>query len=359
MNGYSVKIFTSLNRRFAREWQHVWESSRLSHAFNSPAWFRVCLATFPSEKPEIYAFYLAGTLSAVAPLVRSRKFGIPVLSTPGGKFADRDSFLFSSASRGLASFVIKYLFRRNLFLAEIDTGTAVLVKKSFPESLLGASSVNPYLPLEGDPLRYMARTDLIRWQNKLKKHSSEITFTLLKNRQAVEALPLLFTVDIGSWKKRHGRGTLHRTREHLLFTNIFSHCPDMLRVGLLSYQGVPICYGMGLLANREFISYHTSYLAKYRWLQPGKITAFLLLESLQKEGVAVFNFSRGQSAYKRIFTPLTSTQFNVYYSAFLPVRLIWVSSLIMRGLFNVASGRKNFQDLINQMSGVLKGAGHV
>jgi len=112
-------------------------------------------------------------------------------------------------------------------------------------------------------------------------------------------------------------------------------------------------YAVALIYNRRL------GIRTYRWLQPGKITAFLLLESLQKEGVAVFNFSRGQSAYKRIFTPLTSTQFNVYYSAFLPVRLIWVSSLIMRGLFNVASGRKNFQDLINQMSGVLKGAGHV
>lgn len=74
---------------------------------------------------------------------------------------------------------------------------------------------------------------------------------------------------------------------------------DYLRAYLLETEGKAICYVLGDAQSNVFSLWATSFLPEYRKYSPGVVLINRVMEKLADEGVYLFDFGYGDSAYKR------------------------------------------------------------
>lgn len=75
---------------------------------------------------------------------------------------------------------------------------------------------------------------------------------------------------------------------------------DYLRAYLLEAKGKAISYALGDVQSNVYYLWATSFLPEHRKLSPGTVLLNRVMNSLADEGVLLFDFGYGDSAYKRI-----------------------------------------------------------
>lgn len=325
-----VQLVKSLDYDIKSKWNDLWLKSDYSHFFNSLEWFKICIKTF-----SITDFYLflyisgAGDLKGLLPLVKSQKFGIKVLISPGERYLDKSTLLIAKPEKVIISELIKAASKYgNLYLPELPEA---LMLDEFKGLLTETSSINPYINLLLDPLVHISNKQRNSIINKIEtnKNNLKFNFNMRPNR---ELMKTIFKLESKSFKKKKGHHIFNNKEAIDLFRNIVDYSPSNSSVNLLYFKNKPIAHMFGLIVGEGFMAYHMAYLEKYRKLVPGKILLFFLLPLLQKTNFKVFDFSRGESVLKSQFTSDYAVQYDLYYTINKIVKLYWITILLIKKL---------------------------
>lgn len=315
-----VEVISSVNDTLLDEWDQLWKKTAYGHFFNSPAWFLACHDTNMCQDYKVYVQRKDGNLEAILPLVPQRKYGVTTMMSPGGEFVDKSSLLLAENAGSLA-LLQKQLVREQAFsLSELSQEQCNLFERG-DEIRIKEASVNPYILLQQDPFIGVSKKQKSKVKNKIKKHESHLRYTSYKSDK--EALELAFSLEERSYKKMKGKATFVSQDNRDFLKHVFERNKKNVIVDVLSYDGIPIICGIGFQYKKTYHAFYTSHDIAYRHLSPGKMLLFFLLQRLQKDGMEVFDFSRGKSTLKSEFTSLTKTQYTLSYATNYMTTLWW------------------------------------
>ncbi len=325
----NVSLIKELTTELESRWKQLWDASSSAHPFNSPQWFKACVQAFDIR--DFNLFVCIGEreeLHGVLPLVRMKKFGVNVLGSPGKKYLDKSTILARDKAT-TKSIMTETLQRDNLYLSELDNGSLDTVSEL--HALYEVASMNPFIALDGDPLRNLANRQRNYLQNMICRHEEKLEFQF-NRRPDHNQLKTMFEMEVMSHKKKLGRDIFSNQEARNLFQSISALAPEHCSVSFLYFDGEPVAHIFGLIYKKTFLAYHMAYLEKFRKMIPGKILLYYLLNALKEAHFETFDFSRGSSILKNQFTKTSLLQYNVFISASASIRWYWRIILLFNKL---------------------------
>jgi CelD/BcsL family acetyltransferase involved in cellulose biosynthesis len=317
-----ITIHHSINDTLKDQWQLLWDKSPEANFHNSPQWFLSCKEGLDISNYLIITITNDGQLEAVFPLLWEKRFGIPALCNPGEKFTDKSTLLLREKNPKYVSLLMdKLMTLGNFYLEEFSADVAEMILSSNKSLVKQKASINPYLPLHPDPLRFMTNKMRNKIRNRIKRHEGHME--LLTYKGDPKGLEEAFALDARSTKRRQGKSDLAGEREKKFMYTLLKMHGDNFTVDFLMYDSVPVVYTIGLVYKNTYHAFQTAYDGTYSQLSPGKVLNFFLYERLVKEGKEMFDYSRGMTYLKKEFTPLFHMQYDIIYSKFFFVLWWW------------------------------------
>lgn len=325
MSNLKIIVYQRLTPNLAADWLDLWQRSEFATPFNHPAWLRVTREADKFSELRILAGYAAGKLRAVLPLVRSRRFGIGVWTTPGNPFfSEKSTFLIEVEDVSLLNTILlAALNTGNLYLPEIDERLVDLVLRDNPGILAAVASVNPYLHLHLYPFRSLSKKNRSRLRNIIRRNRKQLRF--VHHREDLERhFRTLVDLESRSRKGQTGKTVFDRPAAKRLFRSFIRHCREFVAIDMIYYGGKPIVYNLGLRFKKTYLTYQTAFLNEYRTLAPGKLLLCYLFLHLRKDGFWICDFARGYHHLKQEFTGDYRLQYDLSWSANPAVRVWWL-----------------------------------
>lgn len=325
MSDIKFKVINKLDHDLLSQWHTLWQDCGQAHFFNSPMWFLSCLRAFTIKEFYIFCQYKEDKLEIILPLIKSHKYGINVLCSPGKKYLDKTTLLFIGCDYSdLHNFFEQVLKYGNLYLTEIDKNLRHNLQNKY---LFYKSSDNPYIDLAGQ-LSWLNKKHRSEIKNRIKKVGDHLDFQLHFS-DTDKYLKDIFGIEDRSYKKQKGRHIFSDIQARKLYENIAKMKGDNSAVVLLYFDNSPIAHLFGLTYKNIFLAYHMAYLSNYRNIMPGKILLYHLIIKLQALEYKLFDFSRGQSSLKSQFTGTTREQYDLLTSNSFFVVFYWRLMLLI------------------------------
>lgn len=313
-NSYSTTVIHSIDDSFIKQWKGLWEKSENATAFNSYEWFTMHVEAYKIKKYEIYACFNKKKLVAILPLYHTKRFGISVKSVMGD-ICDTPFLMEKYDKNLLRDFFTRITRDGNLYLMKVDEKATMLLHEMFPEMFYPLMSVNPYILIESDPLRYLPSSAKADIRKILRRNEGQLKFELYTGRKSLEKnLPIVFSIAEKSAKKLNSRDIFSKKEKREYFQHFVTYLSKFVRIGVLYYQNTPIVSAFGFITNHLFWGYYISYLYDYRKLSPGKLMIVELLQECVDSSITHFDLGGGISNYKQQFTPTYRCLYDIYYS---------------------------------------------
>ncbi len=346
MQQYQAKILTNLDEVLSTHWQELWKKSENASVFNSYEWFQTCLETGNITDYELYVCYRDGELVAILPLHIDRHFGIKILGVLGDKFLVDTAFLVKEYDRELFKYFFgNILAKRNLFIHKVDSKATNLLHDIFPDMFFSLMSVNPCVNLEKDPLLTISKSTLSQIRSTIKKNPDQLRFKMYNGVENLQNhLHTMFVLEQNSAKKLRSMDIFSQQETKDFFQTISKNCSQLVRIGFLYYNTIPIAYQFGFLYRKVFVAYQTAYLHEYGKLRPGKTILLYLLQSLKENGVDTLDLGGGISTYKLEFTSDYRLLYDLYYTKNKLVMVWWKSINLLRRMKQIIFPEKNTRD---------------
>lgn len=309
---YNIVTYHTLDETLIKRWHTLWENSPEGHFFNTPEWFEATRTIYHIKEFTIVTIEEDGELVLVLPLVTKKVFGVPVLSSPGGKFLNKSTLLIRDINKQVLLELRDFLMKQgNFYLQELSSELADILSAENNRVTKHEASINPYLHISPDPFSQLSSKNRSQIRGLIRKYEQDLSFKYVTGDQ--KALEIVFEIDNRSSKNQQGKGTFITKEDKEFFRELLRLMPEKFTIDIVSYKEVPIIYGIGFIYKNIYHAYITAFDGTYRFLKPGKILAYFILKRLQDEQFAVIDFARGNSALKQEFTKLAAIQYNVFY----------------------------------------------
>lgn len=304
MNNFKTIEYSSVSRQLRKQWEVLWKTTASAHIFNSPEWFYACINTFNYQDIKIITSWENNQLRSIMPLVLENNLGIHLWMSPGGKFVDKSSLLTKNES---VSPLVEKLSNSNYYLQELEEN---LVIQSYLMNKVRKSSLSSYLPLEKDPFQFLNRKQRSKIFNRVKKHKEKLDFVSFYNDS--KALETAFAIDVRSYKADKGQATFISLLNRTFFQNLLRQFRKQFVVNILYYDQQPFVYDIGIIGKNTYFALNTSFDKNFKFLIPGKILLYFLLNDLQTRKITTFDFLRDYTTLKKEFTPFYQQQYDLY-----------------------------------------------
>lgn len=335
MNNIEVKIIKEITPDFIHQWQKLWEDSSYGHFFNSVYCILACLKAFKIKEYWIFTVFKDGKLVVILPLIKTRKFGVKVFSSPGKKYIEKSTLLLTDKDKNLLDHLMTEIAKiGNIYLTEVPEEIADRLSADKQHSLISLSSINPFITLDENPYRYLTKKQKSKIVNKIKKNIGSLSYGHYRDNLD-KHLETVFQIENKSSKKLKRKDSFSNTEIKDLFKALVNIARQYVVIDILYFNGLPIVSGLGLMFKNKYLAYHTAYVNDFRELIPGKMLTFCMLSRLRNEGVSLFDFSRGHNVFKGEFTNKHLLQYDYYYSINPLVRILWNAINSLRRLKQV------------------------
>ena len=349
MSKLEIKIYNKLDKKVLRKWKNLWNKSKYSHIFNSPAWFTAYCTAYDISDYKIVVLSVNGEVKAILPLVKLRKYGIKVYTNPASFFSDKACILLDKKDAQHTRLILKKASTcGNVCLPEIEESLVKNLKLS-SGIMFRPSSVNLTIPLNPDPLANLSNKQKNKIKNKYKRLASVLTFK--EHKKADESiLQKVFSINERSYKKlvKGYKDPFANDKDKLFFKLLNEKAPNNVVINFMCYKDTPIFYEIGFITQKVYYASQTAYLSEARSFMPGKLYLYWWLKKLQKNGLEIFDFGRGENVLKNEFANKSSEHIDLYFSNSYLTRLWW------KVADNLVSSAKNNQRIYSLICGVRK-----
>lgn len=345
MRKFRIEIVNSINDKLARDWQTLWQDAKNANPFNSYGWFLTCVNTFDIKNYNIYLCYKDGELVLVFPTLVLRKFGIKVVTGIANKHNAKTPLLIKNCDAILIKALIdKIISRQNLYLVQMDEKLSSVIKRLYSNSLVSLISLNQYVDLSDDPLRFLSNSIKNRIQNKIKKNQEFIRFKNVAGKKSRDYLDTIFSVEQKSAKKEKSKDIFSKEENRKLYQNTMRYLSDLVQINFLYYGSIPMVYSFEFVYKGTCLGVQTAYLAEYRSLSPGKLLMYFMLRDLYSRGMKIFDFGMGHNSFKEQFAPEFKIHCDIYYSKNRFVRYWWEFINFLRRIKALATRTTHSKD---------------
>lgn len=325
MSNLSITFHTSLSASLRSQWEGLWDTAKTGNIFNSPAWYDMAMTEYTPASVLIITAHEKERLVGILALTDTNVLGVSALAPLCVEYVVDDPFLFGEEREDLRKLFFQTLFTKgNVFLPKLRTQLAHEIQVENPGVFLHLMSVNPYVEIGQDPLRFVSHTNRKQLLRLVRKQEENWSFTVANTQETLKsALQAMFAIDLHSGKKQKNMDIFSKDENRTLFENFVKYFPTHVRIALLSYEQKPTAYIFNFVHGDYCLNYQTSYLAEHRKLSPGKIVIIKMLEYAKEQALRVFDFCGGISAYKQEFAGSYFVQYNLLYSRNPVIRSWW------------------------------------
>ena len=202
--------------------------------------------------------------------------------------------------------------------------------KSIKNLTFKNSSVCPFLMLEPDPFAFLRNKKRKRIERAIEEGKGQFSVKIYKG-QSEELLKILQKVEYKSPKRSSYKDSLSDTYLDDLLLSLNRLNKNHLLTIVLYFKEEPVGFQYGFLYRGVFHGGNMAYKAEFADFVPGRVLVYLMLPELLKMGIKMVDFSRGDSQFKREFTPNFYTQYSISYSPDFLLRFWWK---LIEGAFN-------------------------
>lgn len=326
MKKIKIDTYHQLENQLIKEWEEAWKKSDRAHIFNSPYWYQACVNSKKYKKLLILVCRSNennGEILGMLPLVLSKKLGFTVYLSPGDKYLDKSTlFLANESERVRKALLTKLEEFGNYYLTEVSETDTALITKTLPRVGISQCSEGRYLPITGEPFKFVSRENVRRLRKRIRDNAEILNFKISLNNIA-DNIKIIKEIENESPKKNTYQDVFSDKFLEDLCLNIQNLHKNSLNFTFLYYKNEPICYKYGFITNNIYHYSNTAYKTNFKNLSPGRLLMFLTIDELFKRGIKLIDFSRGDTLFKRGFTPYTYRQYSIYHLDNIFVMSIW------------------------------------
>lgn len=287
-------------------WDDLWKKHGKSF-FSSSYWFESFSKTF-NINTSVFYFSIEKDVICIIPF-EVKKYGVflQYLKGVGGKFQDKSNILINTSYLEYLNDILEIVYmNHNVILNEVEECFQRYISRKYPGKI---SSINPFIDLTAD---IVSQTKKRQWNsvtNKIKKN--DFLFDVSFNQVETTNPEILWRIEQESNKMSNGRAIFDDQHVRYLFTELLKHDETVLAV--LYYEKIPISYILGYVIGGEvFMAHHMTFNQNFEKLQPGKVILVRLLKYLKDKKFICFDFSRGETLFKKQFSVFSVENKNLY-----------------------------------------------
>lgn len=297
-----IKIFNEIDNKLFKDWENLWLNSNLSNFTNSPYWFTSCTENWKKQKYLIYAYYENDTLKGIVGLFKIKKYNKNILSTIPSHHTLGNPFLsVDNNSSNITKFLINEIIQKNdIFLENISEKE--LISFSIKKMSKTHASENYCLELNENILSKI--------NQKQSKKLPQVTLDNINkfeiknySQNAIEMLPIAFTIDSNSYKNKNGYSTFKDIYTQNFYLSLAKNFQTNFCFDVLYYEGKPIGYQIGFITKDNFVGSQLSTDKQYKEFSTSRILLLKFINYLYKErNIKFFNFGSGADMLKKSIT---------------------------------------------------------
>jgi CelD/BcsL family acetyltransferase involved in cellulose biosynthesis len=312
----TIQKYNSLDLVFIAAWEKLWSASLFSHCYNTPVWYAACQEAFRYQSDLIIAAYEQDRLVGVLPLVRSRRYGVSVWTSPGGDHLGISSLLVGE----LDVSVMRKLFEAaaehgTINAQELTMETMRVLKDSKERWSISESSISWHTTLDHPSSEFMSAHSRKRLERIQRQQKDALQLKVYTGIEVSQHFSEMMLIEKNSFKPGDGRDVFHDARTLELYRALSQHASERTLLSILYYNAVPIAYHFGMSYRQTYEGFQTSYDLQHRKLMPGKILVLLLFQALRERGIKVVDFGRGDHPAKRQFADQSVVQYTAVHAS--------------------------------------------
>jgi CelD/BcsL family acetyltransferase involved in cellulose biosynthesis len=295
-------VYRTLDQKILKDWQSLWEESIFANYTNSPQWFLSVIQNFHRKDFVILAVYEKDTLTAVAALMKEKKYGVDWYTVLPTDFVYGVPFLMDYTDKAVLTEVKEQLLSLgNIFLTNLPQKFASAVASGDRSAAAFYQTVNYYISLKRDS----DGKTILRKRSKLlhEIRGKEDAFTLKsfdgKNEMGLKTV---FAIDNQSRKQGRGYSAFASDKTQKFYEQLGKNFGKRFVTNVLYFTDTPIAYEIGFLINHTYFGSQIAYVAEYKQYSPGKVIMVKLADYLSARGVQTWDMGSGDSAVKKLVT---------------------------------------------------------
>ncbi len=327
-----IKKFTEINDKLISDWKKLWKKSPNANIVNSPYWLLSAINTFEEKNILIIAAYdEQNNLTAVAPFIIKKIFGIPFFTVPASEFADKNSILADFNDQALINSLFKEILSLgNIYLTEYTLDKIQNIQHSIKALSFIKNDVNPYIDFSKGKYGELSNKRRNNLLHRLENTKTNMEFIISSPENINKCLDISFDIEKTSSKQHNGKGVFFRPEVQKFYKSLVKMAPNNVPVSLLYLNNTPVSYLIGFHVNNTYQATQKAYLAGYEYFNPGKIQMIKLIDYLYENGNPAIEMGRGYDRFKRDFSKNYHEQYNLIISKSPLVRFYITNLLKLR-----------------------------
>jgi hypothetical protein len=340
---YQKKIVKKVTKNLIKEWKELWKISENANIYNSYEWFLTSQEIHAVKEYELYTLYKNNTLVAILPLQVYKCFGVTVKGSINKEHLVDTPFLIEKNDKELFEKFFTFVFKDNVYLQKIDEKSVKILNDIFPKSFYSLISINPILPLTGNPIDSITPSTVKQIKKIINKNSGHLRFEIY-DKNLLKHMKTLFEIQKNSSKHARSMDIFENEEVKQYYLALVKNFEKSIRICFLYMDKLPIAYQYGFFYKNYFAGDQISFHKEYSKLRPGKVIIYYLIEYLKKINATVLDQGGGISMYKREFTKEYRLLYNLYYSSNNFIMIWWKMINKVRRLKQILFPKKNTKD---------------
>jgi hypothetical protein len=342
---YNIVTIKHIDDEFIKEWKELWESAKNANIYNSYEYFLTSLEISHNKNYKIYVCYKDKKLVALLPLQKYKCFGIGVWGTINKDHLVDTPFLMKKYDRNLfESFFSQIFAEGNVYIQKVDDGASELLHKIYPNTLFSLISVNPLVPLDGDPFVSASQSTIKLLRKIIRKNEGHLRFEM-HNTNLPKHMQTLLNFQKSTSKSKRSMDIFADKETKTYYVNLAKNASQIVWICFLYLDDILIAYQYGFLYRNIFVGDQIAYHDDYKKIRAGKLMVYYIIEELKKLGkVKLLDQGGGISSYKMEFSSEYRLLYNIYYSRNIFVMMWWKMINKTRRIKQILSPRKYTRD---------------
>lgn len=303
-------------------WRELAGRAAGATVFQSWEWCRAWWSAFGrGRQPYLPVAWEGSHVIGIAPFTRRRLGGMRVLELLGAGRSDYPGFLLDAGRPDVLAALLTAPRARSgswdvLWLRDMPLDDAG--RRGLRDAIRDAGLAGSIRPWDSAPYLELA----VSWEEYLARRSANFRSDLKRKRRRLEAAGAVRVerhrepaairdavraaaeIERHSWKQESGTARMAEASGLRFFLDAASAlgAAGKAEVWLLHCGDLPVAFYLNLLERDRVCYYSGTYRREFHEMSPGKVLMAEVIRAACDEGYAVFDFLRGEEAYKATWT---------------------------------------------------------
>ena len=197
-------LYKTIDQKFIKEWQLLWEKSSYANYTNSPQWFLSAIDAFNFKNYAIIAIYEEEKLIATGAFVKEKKHGLSVYTVAPADFVCGEPFLLDWENKlVIKTFVANLLALGIVNFTNLPEKIVLALQKETKQLNVTKQTINLFFSIKKDDKEKVLIPKRSRLTNRIRGLEEQFVMESFDGTNS-KGLELVFSIDKESSKEKKG-----------------------------------------------------------------------------------------------------------------------------------------------------------